>query len=92
MGKLPPAITLDHNPQRTTHHQQLIDSLVSLEVVVTLILANFLLLLYSINLPLYPQHYTPAKWLLLLLFLLFFVSMLNSIIIIEIYKKNSVMQ
>ena len=58
MGKLPPTITLDHNPQRTTHHQQLIDSLVSCELVVTLILVNFLLLLYSINLPLYPQHYT----------------------------------
>ena len=58
MGKLAPAITLDHNPQRTTHRQQLIDSLVSREVVVTLILVNFLLLLYSINLPLYPQHYT----------------------------------
>ena len=58
MGKLPPAITLDHNPQRTTHHQQLIDSLVSRELIVTLILVNFLLLLYSINLPLYPQHYT----------------------------------
>ena len=80
MDKLAPAITLDHNPQRTTHRQQLIDSLVSRELVVTLILANFLLLLYSINLPLYPQHYTRqmAVVVVVVVLLLFFLSMLNS--------------
>ena len=86
MDKLAPAITLDHNPQRTTHRQQLIDSLVSRELVVTLILANFLLLLYSINLPLYPQHYT--RKMAVVVVVVVFVAVVVFVVVFSFYAEQ----
>ena len=87
MDKLAPIITLDHNPQRTTHRQQLIDSLVSRELVITLILANFLLLLYSINLPLYPQHYT-HKMAVVVVVVVFVVVVVVFVVVFSFYAEQ----